>query len=66
MATTRITKRNRANVREMMRNQLTAKTCKWFLLCTNEATLTREHPILGSVDICKRCNDKIESFSVHQ
>jgi len=34
--------------------------CQWFALCTNEATMTRPHPILGDVPICERCNDKIE------
>jgi hypothetical protein len=37
----------------------TPKTCEWFLLCTNPATVARPHPILGSVPTCKRCNDKM-------
>lgn len=36
--------------------------CKWFLLCENEATTTRSHPILGDVPICKRCDDKIAAI----
>lgn len=33
--------------------------CQWFLLCTNEATRLREHPILGQVPICERCDEKV-------
>lgn len=32
--------------------------CEWFLLCTNEATTTESHPILGDVPICDRCKEK--------
>lgn len=34
--------------------------CEWFLLCTNEADGTVEHPILGSVPTCQRCADKLD------
>jgi hypothetical protein len=30
--------------------------CRWFLKCTNDATTTRPHPILGNVPCCERCN----------
>lgn len=36
--------------------------CQWFLLCKNDAVTTRPHPILVSVPICKRCNDKIKAL----
>ena len=36
--------------------------CQWFLLCENQATMTRPHPILGNVQICQRCNDKIDKL----
>jgi hypothetical protein len=29
--------------------------CQFFLRCKNEATTTREHPILGTVACCVRC-----------
>lgn len=29
--------------------------CEWFALCTNKATGTVAHPILGDVPICDRC-----------
>jgi hypothetical protein len=40
-----------------------ATTCQWFLLCTNPATSTMPHPILGAVPICQRCTDKVEALS---
>ena len=32
-----------------------AAKCRWFLGCTNPATTTRPHPILGAVPCCARC-----------
>lgn len=29
--------------------------CQWFAYCTNDATGTQSHPILGEVPICDRC-----------
>jgi hypothetical protein len=29
--------------------------CRWFAACTNDATHTQRHPILGDVPICDRC-----------
>lgn len=37
--------------------------CQWFALCTRHAATTRQHPTLGDVPICARCNDKIEGLS---
>jgi hypothetical protein len=34
--------------------------CQWFALCENVATTTRNHPILGDVPICTRCDEKVE------
>lgn len=34
--------------------------CAWWAMCTNLATGTRFHPMLGDVPICGRCRDKIE------
>lgn len=36
--------------------------CRWFALCTNDATKTRSHPILGDVPICDRCDKKVEEI----
>jgi hypothetical protein len=36
-----------------------ATKCQWFLLCENEATTSRAHPILKAVPICERCDAKI-------
>lgn len=36
--------------------------CEWFAMCTNPATMTRSHPILGQVPICKRCDDKMNKI----
>lgn len=37
--------------------------CQWFAACRNAASTTRQHPVLGNVPICKRCNDKVEALS---
>lgn len=34
--------------------------CQWWALCPNEATKTREHPILDPVPICDECDAKVE------
>lgn len=34
--------------------------CAWWAMCTNLATGTRSHPVLGQVPICDRCRDKVE------
>lgn len=36
--------------------------CQWYALCTNLAATTREHPILGDVPICHRCNQKVDEL----
>lgn len=41
----------------------TVVQCAWFLLCENDATTARDHPVLGSVPICDRCNTKVEALS---
>lgn len=37
--------------------------CEWFAMCANAATTTREHPILGAVPICDRCDAYLEALS---
>lgn len=37
--------------------------CEWFALCTNAATKTRPHPILGDVPICDRCDEKMDRIA---
>jgi len=34
--------------------------CRWFALCTNEATKTEPHPTLGDVKICDRCKGRVD------
>lgn len=33
--------------------------CHWFALCDHPATSLREHPVLGAVPICTRCEEKV-------
>lgn len=37
----------------------TENTCQWFITCERKAVTTREHPILGRVPICQRCDNKM-------
>lgn len=39
-----------------------ANLCQWFLRCTNLATGTLSHPILGDVPICARCRAKVKAI----
>lgn len=36
--------------------------CRWFLLCENVATGVQDHPILGDVPICDRCQAKVNAL----
>lgn len=38
---------------------MTPTTCAWFARCTNAATATVTHPVLGNVPTCQRCIDKL-------
>lgn len=42
---------------------LLAVPCQWFGKCENHAMRTRVHPILGTVPICPRCDEKVERMS---
>lgn len=35
-------------------------SCQWFAKCTNVATRTVKHPILGEVPTCERCAKKLD------
>lgn len=37
--------------------------CEWFLLCTRPATVFIEHPIVGPVPACSRCEDWYKTMS---
>ena len=39
-------------------NEDATPMCEWFALCTNAATGTTAHPVLGDVPICDRCKAK--------
>jgi hypothetical protein len=34
--------------------------CQWFLKCTRAGVLRREHPRLGTLAICRRCNALVD------
>lgn len=38
-------------------------TCQWFAGCENVATAILPHPILGPVNVCKRCADFAQATS---
>ena len=44
--------------RKLKRLKKKSKTqrCEWFLLCTNPATGSTPHPVLGKVPTCDRCH----------
>jgi hypothetical protein len=37
--------------------------CRVFLLCKNKATTTIPNPILGQVQSCQRCADKMQRIA---
>jgi hypothetical protein len=37
-----------------------AALCQWFALCARPATTVRPHPLLGDVQICTECDDKMK------
>lgn len=41
-------------------DEITTTVCEWFALCDHEATKTRQHPILGAVPICGRCDELVD------
>jgi hypothetical protein len=43
----------------MTEQEVTPVQCQWFARCENDATGARNHPVLGDVPICDRCNDKV-------
>lgn len=46
---------------QAMAHELPA-VCHWFAKCPNPANGLRDHPVLGDVPICQRCDDKIEAM----
>lgn len=34
--------------------------CQWFIKCTRAGALRREHPRLGTLAICRRCNALVD------
>jgi len=48
------TKKPRAKKRAQPATPVAA--CAWFARCTNPATGTTPHPVLGSVPTCDRCH----------
>ncbi len=34
--------------------------CRWYFMCTNDATGVRWHSILGDVPICDRCEARVK------
>jgi hypothetical protein len=51
---------------EWHRNKLEASRpmCKWYLNCDHKAVTTQEHPILGQVPICRRCQRRYENLEM--
>lgn len=50
---------DREALREQCREAVRlAGVCEWFALCTNPATDTEPHPVLGAVPICERCKGR--------
>ena len=52
------------NTKESDMKMTTQQLCEWFALCTNPATTTEPHVVLGEVPICARCQKKIQSGEV--
>lgn len=36
--------------------------CEWWAMCANEAVWLRDHPFVGDVPICERCDAKVREL----
>lgn len=46
--------------------EVPGQLCQWYATCSNPATTELEHPVLGKVPICERCQKLVAKIEAEE